>query len=66
MPALLNEASFFGLTGLEAALQVVYSSETLQLNNIFYPMFLSMLNYDFYHALSCHAGACKGRGGKDC
>ena len=36
VPALLNEASFFGLTGLEAALQVmIHYSETLQLQHCF-------------------------------
>ena len=41
MPALLNEASFFGLSGLEAALQVMqHNNATYQINQAPVPPFI--------------------------
>ena len=43
MPALLNEASFFGLSGLEAALQVImmqHNNATYQINQAPVPPFI--------------------------
>ena len=55
VPALLNEASFFGLSGLEAALQVMqHNYATYQTKSNSCPA--------FYHI----AGACKGGGRKGC